>query len=181
MEIRGFMVIGFDGFGEANSSISLGLFQEDLVNIVCFDAMQEGLRLLDHFERKYKVTDAKKVPTAEEVARTVNLMIFCAPSSFTVDAAENTAPECNSIGTITLNNSVGEINPMAVEMSARADAQVVWFPTCDGTHEQARTFTGDSNKKLSFWDDSVMALEKAGIRAPPISPLDNAIKLLGKD
>ena len=37
-------------------------------------------------------------------------------------------PGCDSIGTITLNGSVGGINPMAVEMAARAGAKLLWFP-----------------------------------------------------
>lgn len=81
-------------------------------------------------------------------------------------------PECDSVGTVTLNGSVGGINPMAVEMAARAGARLVWFPTCDGAYEQAHTFTGDPNKKLPFWAGIVQAMKEEGISAPPISILD---------
>lgn len=81
-------------------------------------------------------------------------------------------PECDAIGTITLNGSVGGINPMAVEMAARAGAKLVWFPTCDGAYEQAHTFTGDPNKKLPFWATIVLEMKKEGISAPPISIID---------
>lgn len=81
-------------------------------------------------------------------------------------------PDCDSVGTITLNGSVGGINPMAVEMAARAGARLIWFPTCDGAYEQAHTFTGDPNKKLPFWAGIVMAMKEEGISAPPISILD---------
>jgi len=81
-------------------------------------------------------------------------------------------PECDSIGTVTLNGSVGGINPMAVEMAARAGAKLVWFPTCDGAYEQAHTFNGDHNKKLPFWAGIVLEMKKEGISAPPITILD---------
>ena len=45
-------------------------------------------------------------------------------------------PRCNAIGTLTLNSSVGGINPMAVEMAGRSGARMVWFPTVDSDHEQ---------------------------------------------
>lgn len=45
-------------------------------------------------------------------------------------------PECNVIGTITLNNAVGGLNPMAVEMAARMGAKIVWFPTIDSLNQE---------------------------------------------
>ena len=41
------MVIGFVGFGEANSSIAQGLREEGLSEIICFDAMQADPRFRD--------------------------------------------------------------------------------------------------------------------------------------
>jgi hypothetical protein len=40
-------------------------------------------------------------------------------------------PECNAIGAVVLNNTVGGLNPDVVEMSARCGTKVVWFPTMD--------------------------------------------------
>ena len=45
-------------------------------------------------------------------------------------------PEINAIGGITLNNSVGGLNPMAVEMAARMGAKIVWFPTVNSMHQK---------------------------------------------
>jgi hypothetical protein len=44
-------------------------------------------------------------------------------------------PELNPVGAITLNNSVGGINPTAVEMAARTGAKIVWMPTFDSENE----------------------------------------------
>jgi hypothetical protein len=49
-------------------------------------------------------------------------------------------PQCNALGAITLNSSVGGINPTAVEMAARAGAKIVWFPTCDSEYETIPCF-----------------------------------------
>lgn len=95
---------------------------------------------------------------------------FCTAERATM--SKKLYPECDSIGTITLNGSVGGINPMAVEMAARAGAKLLWMPTCDGAYEQAHTFTGDPNKKLPFWANIVLAMKEEGISAPPISIVD---------
>lgn len=40
-------------------------------------------------------------------------------------------PGCNAIGALVLNNSVGGLNPAAVEMAAKAGTKIIWFPTMD--------------------------------------------------
>jgi hypothetical protein len=82
-------------------------------------------------------------------------------------------PQCNAIGTITLNSSVGGINPSAVEMAARSGAKIVWFPTCDSAHELAYVFDGDPNKKLPYWAQIVIQMKEAGRPNPVIAILDN--------
>ncbi|AOT70653.1 DUF6282 family protein [Geosporobacter ferrireducens] len=82
-------------------------------------------------------------------------------------------PECHVVGTITLNNSVGGINPSAVEMAGRAGAKIVWFPTCDGAYEQKHVFSGDANKKLPYWAQIVIQMKEEGIITPTLSVLEN--------
>lgn len=82
-------------------------------------------------------------------------------------------PKCNAIGAITLNSSVGGINPSAVEMAARSGAKVVWFPTCDSAHELAFVFNGDANKKLPYWAQIIIELKEAGVSNPSITLLEN--------
>ena len=40
-------------------------------------------------------------------------------------------PQCNAVGGIVLNLSVGGLNPAAVEMAAKAGTKIVWLPTMD--------------------------------------------------
>lgn len=44
--------------------------------------------------------------------------------------------DCNAVGTITLNTSVGGLNPLAVETAARMGARIVWCPTFDSASQQ---------------------------------------------
>lgn len=76
---------------------------------------------------------------------------------------------CRAIGTITLNSSVGGINPTAVEMAARAGTKLVWFPTCDSEYELAHVFNGDPNKKLPYWAQIIVQLREDGIKTPTIA------------
>ena len=59
-------------------------------------------------------------------------------------------PEVNALGAIVLNNTVGGINPMAVELAARDGAKIVWMPTVDAENEQ-NFFRSGKHKKLPFW------------------------------
>lgn len=81
-------------------------------------------------------------------------------------------PGCDAIGTITLNSSVGGINPTAMEMAARSGVKLVWFPTCDSAHEIAHVFDGNQDKKLPYWAQIIIQMKEAGIQAPTIRILD---------
>jgi hypothetical protein len=81
-------------------------------------------------------------------------------------------PACRSIGTLTLNNAVGGINALAVEMAGRAGAKIVWFPTVDSEHEQKHVFAAE-NKKLPYWAQILTSLKKDGINSPTITILKN--------
>ena len=80
-------------------------------------------------------------------------------------------PACNAIGTISLNSSVGGINPFAVDMAGRAGAKLVWFPTVDAEHEAAHLAAAPEGK-LPFWAKIKMDMKAEGMEAP----LYNAVK-----
>lgn len=81
-------------------------------------------------------------------------------------------PQCNAIGTITLNSSVGGINPMAVEMAGRSGAKIVWFPTVDSEHELAHLANSPA-EKLPYWAKIKEQMKVEGIISPTICILDN--------
>ncbi|MFC1873322.1 DUF6282 family protein [Chloroflexota bacterium] len=81
-------------------------------------------------------------------------------------------PDCHVIGSITLNNSVGGINPMAVEMAGRSGAKIVWFPTIDSENEQAYLIN-NKPERLPYWMQIQQQMKAEGIVSPTISILEN--------
>ena len=81
-------------------------------------------------------------------------------------------PRCNAVGTITLNSSVGGINPMAVEMAGRSGAKLVWFPTVDSEHELEHLAHSPS-EKLPYWAKIKEQMKAEGVHSPTICMLKN--------
>lgn len=79
-------------------------------------------------------------------------------------------PQCDAVGTLTLNSSVGGINPAAVEMACRSGIKLVWFPTCDSENEQSYVFDGRA-KVLPYWAKILIQLREEGVSNPTISIL----------
>ena len=79
-------------------------------------------------------------------------------------------PACDAVGTMTLNSSVGGINPSAVEMAARSGAKLIWFPTCDSAHERAYVLSG-KYKKQPYWATIVQEMAADGNAAPTVTVL----------
>ena len=96
------MTVGFIGFGEACSSIALGLHREGMERIVFYDAMQNDLR--QHFAEKAAACGGEQLPTASDVARQAEVVISVTPSNFAVSAAEGTL-EGIQAGTLFLDAS----------------------------------------------------------------------------
>lgn len=85
-------------------------------------------------------------------------------------------PNVNVIGAICLNNSVGGLNPIAVEMAARNGAKIVWMPTLDATNEQ-EYFEKKmyETKKLPYWAKLKLELNKQGKLTTSISIMEGGI------
>lgn len=74
-------------------------------------------------------------------------------------------------GSITLNHSVGGLNPVAVEIAGRSGCSLVWMPTVDAANETAGR--SQSTEKLPFWAKIQRDLAATGISPPPISVVDS--------
>jgi len=86
------MIVGFVGFGEANSSIALGLKEEGIKDFICYDAMQDDPRLQEKITEKVAACGGKKAVSAEEVCRCADIVISGTPSNFACSAAQSAAP-----------------------------------------------------------------------------------------
>jgi Family of unknown function (DUF6282) len=80
-------------------------------------------------------------------------------------------PGIEAYGAITLNHSVGGLNPVALEIAGRSGNKIVWFPTVDAANETAGRLDG-SNDKLPFWARIQREIAAAGITRPPMTVLD---------
>lgn len=85
-------------------------------------------------------------------------------------------PGIRAFGAITLNHSVGGLNPVAVEIAGRSRCKIVWMPTVDAENETAGRLDGGS-EKLPFWAKIQRELAAEGISPPPLSVLDSAGKV----
>jgi Family of unknown function (DUF6282) len=82
-------------------------------------------------------------------------------------------PGIKVFGAVTLNHSVGGLNPVAVELAGRSGCKVVWMPTVDAQNETAGRLDGGSIK-LPFWAKIQRELAAEGISPPPLSVLDGS-------
>ena len=80
-------------------------------------------------------------------------------------------PGIKAYGAVTLNHSVGGLNPVAVEIAGRSGCKVVWMPTVDAENETAGRLDGGA-EKLPFWAKIQRELAADGIAPPPLSVLD---------
>lgn len=84
-------------------------------------------------------------------------------------------PEITAIGTVTLNNAVGGINPFAVEMAVRDGAKLVWLPTIDAKNETdhiaSNAFRATDKTKMPFFAKLRVELAQEGKLLPPIELL----------
>ncbi len=62
-----------------------------------------------------------------------------APTAERAAVVRAAVPGFGAVGAITLNGSVGGMNPIAVEVAGRGGAQVVWLPTVDSANQRACT------------------------------------------
>jgi hypothetical protein len=94
------------------------------------------------------------------------------PTAERAKVVTRAVPGIQAFGAITLNHSVGGLNPVAVELAGRSGAKIVWMPTVDAANETAgRADGGDT--KLPFWAKIQRELAATGIAPPPLSVLDS--------
>ena len=87
------------------------------------------------------------------------------PTAERAKVVTKAVPGISAFGAITLNHSVGGLNPVAVEIAGRSGCKLVWMPTVDAENETAGLPTG-GNKKLPFWAEIQRELAVMGISPP---------------
>lgn len=98
------------------------------------------------------------------------------PTAERAHVVTKAVPGISAYGAITLNHSVGGLNPVALELAGRSGCKMVWFPTVDAANETAGRLDGP-NVKLPFWAKIQRELAATGIAPPPLTVLDAAGKV----
>jgi hypothetical protein len=98
------------------------------------------------------------------------------PTAERAAVVSHAVPGISAFGAISLNHSVGGLNPVAVELAGRSGAKIVWMPTVDAANEIHHL--ASSTAKLPFWAEIQRDLIATGINPPAISVIDDAGKVV---
>lgn len=105
--------------------------------------------------------------------REYSLSGFVLKSHYTMTAERaavvSSTTSCDVYGAITLNWSVGGINPLAVEVCARAGGRVVWMPTIDAMVRSAAPCCAPPPGRPPAWLGYSQLLSERGVTNPPIA------------
>jgi sugar phosphate isomerase/epimerase len=91
-----------------------------------------------------------------------------APTAERAALARRAVPGVDVRGAITLNASVGGMNPVAVEIAARSGATVVWLPTVDSANQRASHARDPEGARPPMWAALQAELRERGIAADPV-------------
>jgi hypothetical protein len=95
-----------------------------------------------------------------------------APTAERAQVVRQVVPEIDVLGAITLNSGVGGLNVVAVEIAARAGAQIVWLPTFDAKNETAGRLPPTDGEPLPVWARLQHEMRAAGVDTPVVEVLD---------
>ncbi|MCU4184223.1 hypothetical protein K6U06_07610 [Acidiferrimicrobium sp. IK] len=100
------------------------------------------------------------------------------PTAERAATVRSAVPGVAVYGAITLNGSVGGINPVAVEIAAREGARIVWMPTVDSHNQRTCTAADPEGAKPPMWAQLQSELLERGIAASPVSVVDEGGEVL---
>jgi hypothetical protein len=87
-------------------------------------------------------------------------------------------PEVQVVGTLSLNQAVGGLNALAVEIAAREGAAIVWMPTVDSPAETAGRTEPKPGDKVPQWAKLQHELRGLGLGVEPVHVTDAEGRLL---
>ena len=93
------------------------------------------------------------------------------PTAERAEQVRRAHPGVDVLGAITLNASVGGMNPVAVEIAARGGAQFVWLPTVDSSNQRSCLSEEPPGATPPMWAQLQQDLLDAGIQSPTVEVL----------
>ncbi|WIM93591.1 DUF6282 family protein [Actinoplanes oblitus] len=100
------------------------------------------------------------------------------PTAERAEVVRGVVPGVEALGALTLNGSVGGLNPVAVEIAGRQGARVVWLPTVDSANERAGRAAIPPGATPPMWAALQDELTGRGIACPPIEVVDEAGRIV---
>ncbi|HWP57453.1 MAG TPA: DUF6282 family protein [Candidatus Acidoferrales bacterium] len=88
-------------------------------------------------------------------------------------------PKLKAFGGVALNNSVGGINPIAVDIAGRLGAKVVWLPTVDSANELENVAGQKDETKLPYWMSIAREMRALGISGDWLRVTDERGRVTG--
>jgi hypothetical protein len=82
-------------------------------------------------------------------------------------------PGVQAFGGLALNNSVGGLNPIAVDIAGRLGNKVVWLPTVDSANELENVAGQRDESKLPYWMSIAREMRALGIAGDWIEVTDS--------
>ena len=81
-------------------------------------------------------------------------------------------PGCDVRGAVTLNATVGGLNPSTVEIAGREGATIVWLPTVDAINQRESLARDPEGAHPPMWAALQADLRRRGMAADPVPVLD---------
>jgi len=100
------------------------------------------------------------------------------PTAERAAVVSKVVPEADVLGAVTLNGSVGGMNPTAVEIAARSGARIVWFPTVDAANQRQSRAEDPPGAVPPPWAKLQDELAAQGIETPAVRVVDPGGALL---
>lgn len=94
------------------------------------------------------------------------------PTAERAAVVRKAVPGVDPIGAITLNASVGGVNPIAVEVLARGGGRFVWLPTVDSSNQRSCLAEAPEGATPPMWAQLQQDLADAGMAAPASEVLE---------
>jgi hypothetical protein len=89
-------------------------------------------------------------------------------------------PDVDVVGTLSLNQAVGGMNALAVEIAAREGALIVWMPTVDSPAETAGRTVPKPGDNVPQWARLQHELRRLGLGVQPVRVTDGDGSLLSE-
>jgi hypothetical protein len=94
------------------------------------------------------------------------------PTAERASVVSKAVPGIDALGAITLNASVGGLNPVAVEIAARQGARVVWMPTVDSLNQRQSRAEMPEGATPPMWAAVQDGLREQGMEPDAVEVVD---------